>query len=458
MPLCLALWPVWVWYYQRFSDRSDEPLGIVALLTFVALLWSSPGKISRAAPSLAVGALLIVYGVSLSYAPKLVQAGLGVATVGLFLTGRKFARGLTIGDWGLLFLSLPIVASLNFYAGYPLRLLVCDMAVPLLRIDGFVVVAQGTALIYNGQAIEIDAPCSGIRMLWASLYLAATLASLRTMGVTKGASFMILAVMAAIIANVLRVTSLFYLEIGTISLPVQIQQVVHEGAGAAVFFLLAIGLLLLAGRLAGDHKEDSSAITGSALTLSANEHGEELIPATVKSPAQLIFFLACLVCAILPLFLPGQAAAPVRAAMPTPSSGWPLSFSGEDLRPVPLSARGAELAAGFPGEIKVFACGRQTVIFRSIEQATRRLHPAADCYRAGGYEIKYYPFYTDLRGLRWGATEAIRGAERLQIRERIFDDRGNSWTDVSTWYWAALMGKTAGPWWSVVTVGSAQGD
>jgi hypothetical protein len=36
------------------------------------------------------------------------------------------------------------------------------------------------------------------------------------------------------------------------------------------------------------------------------------------------------------------------------------------------------------------------------------------------------------------------------VYERIYDVAGNSWSDVSAWYWAALLGKSAGPWWSVV--------
>lgn len=470
LALCVALWPVWIWYYQRLSDRSDEPLGLVALITLLALLWINPGKISRAAPPFAATALLAVYGLSLFCAPKLVLACLGMATVGLCLSGRKFTQGLTVGDWALLLLSLPIVASLNFYLGYPLRLLVCALAVPLLNINGFDVVSQGTALVYNRQAIEIDAPCSGIRMLWASLYLAATLASLRNLSWPKGAVFMMLSAVAAIFANVLRVTSLFYLESGTISLPQRFESVVHEGVGVAVFFLLAIGLLLVAGRLSKDQKDNrdsaSDPATESANNFATNsgtdsgsasygKEGREISAAAIlRRPDQMSFFIACVVCAILPFLLAGRAIDPAQASMPIPKCGWPDTFAGEALRPVALTVRQAELAAGFPGEIKVFLAGHQTVIYRCITQATRQLHPAADCYRAGGYEIKYLPAYTDHQGLRWGACEASRGAERMQIHERIFDNRDHSWTDVSTWYWAALMGRTTGPWWSIVTVDS----
>jgi hypothetical protein len=43
--------------------------------------------------------------------------------------------------------------------------------------------------------------------------------------------------------------------------------------------------------------------------------------------------------------------------------------------------------------------------------------------------------------------------ESLRVLERIYssseNQTGQDWTDVSTWYWQALLGKTGGPWWSV---------
>jgi hypothetical protein len=47
---------------------------------------------------------------------------------------------------------------------------------------------------------------------------------------------------------------------------------------------------------------------------------------------------------------------------------------------------------------------------------------------------------------------AERGAERLRIRERIIDAGGATWTDISSWYWAALLGRSRGPWWAVTVI------
>ena len=46
----------------------------------------------------------------------------------------------------------------------------------------------------------------------------------------------------------------------------------------------------------------------------------------------------------------------------------------------------------------------------------------------------------------WRCFEAVRGAQRLRVCERIVDARGNGFTDTSAWYWAAALGQSQGPW------------
>jgi hypothetical protein len=58
----------------------------------------------------------------------------------------------------------------------------------------------------------------------------------------------------------------------------------------------------------------------------------------------------------------------------------------------------------------------------------------------------------DSRGVLWGSFVAIKGREILRVRERAYDSAGNGWTGVSEWYWAAFLGRTAGPWWAVTVV------
>jgi hypothetical protein len=108
-------------------------------------------------------------------------------------------------------------------------------------------------------------------------------------------------------------------------------------------------------------------------------------------------------------------------------------------------------ASDFPGRIARFSDGEREVVIRWVSRETRKLHPASDCFRGSGYAITPEPLAVDADGTRWGSFLASRGAQRLHVRERIYDASGEEWTDVSAWYWAATAGKSRGPWWAITT-------
>jgi hypothetical protein len=64
--------------------------------------------------------------------------------------------------------------------------------------------------------------------------------------------------------------------------------------------------------------------------------------------------------------------------------------------------------------------------------------------------IKPLPARVDPAGHRWGAFEARRGDEALRVHEHIYDSADKeSWSDVYTWCWQAMIGKTGGSWWAM---------
>ncbi|HEY9713802.1 MAG TPA: hypothetical protein V6C72_10045, partial [Chroococcales cyanobacterium] len=130
-------------------------------------------------------------------------------------------------------------------------------------------------------------------------------------------------------------------------------------------------------------------------------------------------------------------------------AGWPLQFEHQPLHEVPLAPDSAAFADRFPGRIKVFTTGSRRVVMRWVCKPTRQLHPSSSCYSAGGFAIKWLPEFTDQSGQRWNQFEANRAAERLLVRERIYDNHGHSWTDISAWYWSAVLKETNSPWWNV---------
>ena len=98
-----------------------------------------------------------------------------------------------------------------------------------------------------------------------------------------------------------------------------------------------------------------------------------------------------------------------------------------------------------------FTDGRRTIVLRWVAAPTRSLHPIAHCYRALGYAIEALPpeRRTGSDGGTWGGFRARRSGERLVVRERIEDARGDHFTDVSAWWWEATLGRSQGPWWAV---------
>jgi hypothetical protein len=119
---------------------------------------------------------------------------------------------------------------------------------------------------------------------------------------------------------------------------------------------------------------------------------------------------------------------------------------------MPLSARDARFSRGFPGRIAAFSDGQTQYIARWVERPTRKLHSSSDCLRGAGYAIAYGPARRDERGRLWSSFTATRAGECLQVDERIEDEAGQAWTDVSAWYWFAVLQKSRGPWWAVTTV------
>ena len=138
-----------------------------------------------------------------------------------------------------------------------------------------------------------------------------------------------------------------------------------------------------------------------------------------------------------------------EAAEVKPFSGWPKQFAGSDLEPLPLSDTEERFSRDFHGKLGKFTDGSREILVRWLSTPSRSLHPAADCLKGSGYSVSPRPVLVDREGLRWGCVHAERKAKQLMVCERIYDDEGNSWTDTSSWFWAAMLGRTKGPWWAM---------
>jgi hypothetical protein len=161
-----------------------------------------------------------------------------------------------------------------------------------------------------------------------------------------------------------------------------------------------------------------------------------------------LLMLGAALCASAPLWAGRRAHAEASAAGTAAEPAWelPHEWDGQPLRPLALSAVEQRFAAQFPGRLARLTDGNAVLVWRRVERPTRLLHPATDCYRALGYRIEHAVLEDDARARRWRCFEAVRGRERLRVCERIEDARGVSFTDASSWYWAAQLGNSTGPW------------
>ena len=248
-----ALWPTWRWMAARVADGSDEPLGLLALAVLGALLWSvrrdlrcAPrlpwlalavvgtvgATVLRSATSPLVAALLAIAAWAcglLAFLPDVRRGAMRVAG-GVLWPGRRHDIA-TLPVLGLAVLALPLIASLQFYAGYPLRVVTAEASRWLLS-PWFAVLREGSSLNVNGLLVIVDAPCSGVQMAWAGYFTACAVALLKGLG-NRAFALRVPAVSLAVLAgNIARNTLLVGL----------------EGAGRAPGEALhqVIGLLMLA--------------------------------------------------------------------------------------------------------------------------------------------------------------------------------------------------------------------
>ncbi|MEJ7688501.1 MAG: exosortase Q [Variovorax sp.] len=179
-----ALAPTWLWMASRMRDGSDDPLGLLALAALAALAWTTRREL-RAAPrlswlSLAVcgtlAATLLRDGFGwLPALPPLAAGLLAVLALAAGLVAFLPRRIAALPVAGLAVLALPLLSSLQFYAGYPLRVVTAEASRWLLA-PGFSVEREGTSLLVNGRLVIVDAPCSGVQMVWLGYFTACAVA------------------------------------------------------------------------------------------------------------------------------------------------------------------------------------------------------------------------------------------------------------------------------------------
>src|SRR5215510_6281131 len=244
-----ATWDAWRGYAWRVWGSPEEEAALVFTIVFLGALGAARRRNeAMPLPLLPVALLLAAFAASYVVLPPIARAAIAVAATLYCGHLAAFKERPPVAFWGLVALALPVVPSLQFMLGYPMRLVSAALTVGLLQAHGLAVTREGTFLVWRDELIQFDAPCSGVSMLWAGLLLTLMGCALFRFGVIKVVLAVALSLVLAIACNVLRATSLFYVEAGLLPHP---QAWWHEGIGIAAFTLSAAVTLWLLTRLHG---------------------------------------------------------------------------------------------------------------------------------------------------------------------------------------------------------------
>ena len=383
------------------------------------------------------GAALLGYALAYGRVPRLLGHGIAALGGGFVLLGMLSAEQRR-RSWGLVplvMLSLPVMPSVQYVFGYPLRVMAAKAA--SLWLGGEIEVV-GTGLSDGARTVFVDAPCSGLRMLWTAVILAS--ASSLAMRLSRGRTCLMVAlgVVVALLGNACRAAALFILEglVGS-------EPSLHSAAGLVVFSLCAgsvvwAALVLRRGGLCDQQ--------------GANENGRPAARAGRLSTAIKVFFVvSCGAAALVPFLWESGGASPANDRL---VFRWPGSWNGYPLVETAVDPKLRRFLQDFPGQMAEFRVGStdQMVFLRWTPYATRKLHTAEGCYRAMGGAVRPLPAQRDEQGHTWSRFRVVRrdGTEAV-VRQCYFAvpreptartlegliAGARSWPDASSWYWAA---------------------
>ena len=425
----LALWPQFRWAWARVRDGSDDPLGLVALGALI-LVVARHASALRQTPRPAWMGLALVLLVSASVAtphlPPLLAALLGMLSLVAGLAAWLPTGTARLPLAGLAVLALPLISSLQFYAGFPLRIVTAELSAWLLRAMGFAAERSGASMTIEGQLVIVDAPCSGVQLAWMAYFCACALAALRAVPDRALLSRLPLVGVLVIAGNAVRNLVLVLLEIR----PQGLDDAAHEAVGLAALGVVCLLVMRLIPTPVRAESRFSTADAG---------------PPSARS-SWMYAIAPLLVCGALLARASIDRSPATPARNPHAAAEWPRQWDGKPLRPLALSAVEKRFAERFPGRIARFGNGSKTLVLRDVEEPTRMLHPAADCYRGLGYRVDTAVLEHDGEQRLWRCFIADRDGQGQRVCEQILDADGQVFTDASAWYWTALLGQSRGPW------------
>ena len=157
-----ATWDAWRWYLGRVAAAPEEAAALVLTIAFLGLAGAS--RLSRSAPPrplplFPIACLLAVLAGMHAVLPPIIRAAAAVALTLFCLYVAMFKERPPVAYWGLVALALPVLPSLQFTLGYPMRVVSAALTAALLQAHGLAVMRQGTFLAWRNELVQFDAPC-----------------------------------------------------------------------------------------------------------------------------------------------------------------------------------------------------------------------------------------------------------------------------------------------------------
>jgi exosortase/archaeosortase family protein len=245
----LALWPQAHWYALQVryaSAQGTELLPLLAALGFTLRgLWAPPPR--QRPPRSLLGPALATVSLAAA-APRLpeIAAATGAAivaawTASLLATERRMHLGLL----GLALLALPVVPLFQDALGLPLRRASAELAALCLRPADPSATAAGTQVLWRGEPVAVDAPCSGLALLRSTLFATCLAGTFAGIGNLRLGAALVVAVVAVVLGNGLRAAALTVYESSPRALP----QFGHDAVGLVVQGLVLAACLAVCGGL-----------------------------------------------------------------------------------------------------------------------------------------------------------------------------------------------------------------
>jgi exosortase/archaeosortase family protein len=215
--LLAAFWDAW----RRCIGRAladPESMGPLAAVALILLVLGgrrlARGQPLRTPPLALLTALLLLYMAACAWGPPLTRTMIA-ATATLYCLHRMiWPEAPSPAFWGAALLAAPVLPSLQFYLGYPMRAASAALTVAMLQLQGLPAERRGVMLIWGERMLQFDAPCSGVRMLWTGLLFTLAVCLLYRFRPALVVAAVVASLAMTVLGNALRAASLFYLETG----------------------------------------------------------------------------------------------------------------------------------------------------------------------------------------------------------------------------------------------------